>query len=164
MKNAEQETAVSYYFSLKEYFTQEAERLKKEAPEISKTVLLNNDTETKKLKVEDWNNELLTFTEADINKPAFAGKYDADTLLNKNQLQRITYKAIDAKLKTRFIDIYFDTATNEVNIVEVVLETRNTLYHSTQNLRYEKNKSYSVSGTQEIRFLKEDIFKVSVKF
>lgn len=164
MKNTEQETAVSYYFSLKEYFAQEAERLKIEAPEISKTVLLNNETETKKLKVEDWNNELLTFVEADINKSAFVGKYQADTLLNENQLQRITYKAKDAKLKTRLIDIYFDTATSEANIVEVVLETRNTLYHSTQNLRYEKNKSYSVSGTQEIRFLKEDIFKVSVEF
>jgi hypothetical protein len=38
------------------------------------------------------------------------------------------------------------------------------LYHSTQNLRYEKNKFYSVNGTQEIRFLKQDIFKVSVEF
>jgi hypothetical protein len=164
MKNKEQQAAVNYYFSLKKYFNQEAERLKEEAPEISKTVLLNNSTETKKLKVEDWNNELLTFTEADINKPAFAGKYDGDTLFNENQLQRISYKARDAKLKTRLINIYFDTATNEADIVEVVLETRNTLYHSTQNLRYEKNKSYSVSGTQEIRFLKKDIFKVSVKF
>lgn len=164
MKNTEQQAAVNYYFSLKEYFAQEAERLKNEAPEIRKTVLLNNQTETKKLRVDDWNNELLTFIDADINKSAFSGKYEADTLLNKNKLQRITYKAKDAKLKTRFIDIYFDIETGVANTIEVVLETRNTLYHSTQNLRYERNKSYSIWGTQEIRFLKEDMFKVSVEF
>jgi len=163
-KNNSTAPEVMYYFSLKNYFNEEADRLKETKPTVKKIVSLNENHETKSLTIEDWNNELLTFVEADINKSAFVGKYEADSILNENKLQRITYKAKDAKLKTRLIDIYFDTTTNEAEIIEVVLETRNTLYHSTQNLRYERNKFYSVNGTQEIRFLKQDVFKVSVEF
>ncbi len=155
---------VNYYFSLKNYFIEEAARLQQSNPVVAKKVTLNEKQETKSLAIEDWKNELLTFAEADINKPAFAGKYEADSVRNENKTQRLTYKAKDTKLKTREIKIYFDAETDEANVIEVVLETHNTLYHSTQNLRYEKNKSYSVSGTQEIRFLKKDIFKVEVVF
>lgn len=163
-KSSLQEPEEMYYYSLKNYFNEEATRLEASKPMVKKMVTLNDKEEKKSLIIEDWNKELLTFIEADINKSAFAGKYEVDSIMNENKLQEIVYKAKDDKFKTREVHIFFDEAINEINAIEVLLEAHNTLYHSTQNLRYEKNNTYSVWGTQEIRFLKKDIFKVAVEF
>lgn len=155
---------LDYYFDTKSFFQQEAIRLKQLNPIINKQVLLNEKTESTKGFIADWQNELLTFYEVDINKAAFVGKYLVDTIFVNNKISTVSCKAKDAVLKTRFISIHFDTLQQQPQKIELELATKNTLYSSTQVLVYEKNKFYSVKGTQKIKFLSPDKFEVKGVF
>jgi len=151
------------YFDLKVFFEQETESLKQTNPKIHKTVLLNGKRETAEMYIDDWKKELMTFAEADINKAAFIGKYDVDTIFSAFYLPvKITYKALDENLKTRFLEIVYDEATQNPQKISVSLFAKNTLYYSEQHLEYERGVQYSVSGKQEIRFLSPDDLRVVV--
>jgi hypothetical protein len=154
----------NFYFSLKDYFNTEAARLKQENVLVKKTVILNDKAETKNLKIEDWNNELLTFSDADINKSAFVGKYSIDSVFKEGKLTSVSYIANENKLKTKSITLHFSDTESTPTSIDISLETKNTLYHSTQQLHYESKVGYSVMGTQEIRVLKKDEFQVKVSF
>jgi hypothetical protein len=158
------ENKVNYYFDLKKYFEQEAARLQKDNPVVIKNVMLNGETESKQAAIGDWKNEFLTFTEADINKSAFAGKYVADTVFENSVVKKISYTATDKKLSTKLLEVTFDAATQLPEAISINIETKNTLYHSAQTLHYSKGHSYSVAGNQKIKFLNADEFKVEVKF
>jgi hypothetical protein len=164
LKVKEEKTKAAYYFDLKDFFETEAERLKKENPVVQKMVMLNDDSESKVKSIDDWNNEFLTFSEADINKSAYAGKYNSDTIFSNGKIAKIIYAAKEQKLKTRMLTVAFDTLNNEPEEIDVSIETSNTLYQSSQLLHYHRHKAYTVSGVQKIRFLNPDVFKVEVKF
>jgi hypothetical protein len=163
IRPVEEKSKTLYYFDLKNYFEQEAVRLQSEKPIIKKTVFLNDHTEFKEKVIEDWNKELMTFMEADINKSALAGKYSSDTLFSQGRIQKIIYNARDDKLKTRSVIIAFDSM-QQADKIAITIETVNTLYHSSQQLYYHKNHFYSVSGRQKIRWMGTDEFKVEVRF
>jgi len=158
------ETKIIYYFDLSDFFKTEAARLQAAKPTVKKVVELNGKTEEKTKTIEDWNNEFLTFSDADINKSAYVGKYTTDTLFANGKIFKITYAANQTKLKTRLLEVEFDTVTAQPQHIHLTIETKNTLYHSFQTLHYLKNQSYSVAGRQEIRLLKPDVFKVQVNF
>jgi hypothetical protein len=155
---------VIYYFDLAEFYKAEAARLQAVKPVVKKAVMLNGKTEEQQLTINDWNNEFLTFSDADINKSAYVGKYTTDTLFVNNKIRKISYRANEKKLKTRLLEVEFDTIAQTPEHIHLMIETKNTLYHSFQTLHYWKNKSYSVEGRQEIRLLNPDVFKVQVNF
>src|SRR5690606_12726202 len=153
------------YLDLKVFFEEETESLKQTNPKSHKTVLWSGKRETAEMYIDDRKEEFMTFAEADINNAACIGKYDVDTIFSAFYLPvKITYKALDENLKTRFLEIVYDEATQNPQKISVSLFAKNTLYYSEQHLEYERGVQYSVSGKQEIRFLSPDDFRVEVMF
>src|SRR4051812_32437623 len=64
------------YFDLKGFFRSDSIRITKANPLITKTVVHNKTTETKKVHIGDWGTELGLFTSSDINKPAWRASYN----------------------------------------------------------------------------------------
>lgn len=150
------------YFNLTSFIQQESARLTKENREVTKTVFLNGKEEQKKLMVNDWEKELNAFLDADINKKSFLGKYTVEP--RRDDTRSVThYSAQKENLRTRTLDIAFGNDGAPVKI-SAVLYTSNILYSSHQQLTYERDRGYWISGNQTIRFLEPDTFSVAVIF
>ncbi len=151
-----------HYFDLSGFIKKEAERLTKANTEISKTVFLNGKEEKRKMSIRDWGKELNSFVEADINKKSFLEKYAVDSMVEAGKLN-VKYSAQKENLRTRELNVIYDKDRNTVKI-NAVLYTGNILYTSHQQLSYEPQKGFWISGKQTIRFLEPDTFSISAIF
>lgn len=147
------------YFDISVFIKEEAERLVKQKAEVSKTVFLNGKEEKKILPVESWESELSAFLDADINKKSFRGKYKVEPR-NEDSGSVTQYSAQEENLRTRKLSVTFANDGTPVKI-DAVLYTSNVLYSSHQQLTYERDKGYWISGKQAIRFLEPDTFAVA---
>src|SRR5687768_4704381 len=84
----ERQKNASPYFDLKGYFEKEANRLRKAGVIVNKTVGINGAHETKTLKITDWERELSSISNADINKTSWRGAFKVARSEN-----RVTYRS-----------------------------------------------------------------------
>jgi len=145
--NTEQQQKVPQkYFDLKGYFLQEAARLNKTKPLVLKTVALNNDIESKKLHIEDWNKELANFSDADINKSAWQGFF---TVVKKEKEE--VYTSNNDKVAVKELTVILKN--NKISGIKILLKTSNYIYQSTDTLSYFPDSLYEIRKTQKIRLL-----------
>jgi len=145
------------FFDLKEYFSKEAGRLTKSKPTIYKSATHNNVTESKKLTVDNWPRELNSFTESDINKPAWRASYAADSTANA-----IVYTAKYPDLKTRRIEIKKDSG--RVTGILIQNTIHNILYTTTEKLSYFPGDYYLIEKTQKVKIMGANSYQIKGKF
>ncbi|MFQ5446281.1 MAG: hypothetical protein ACE5FF_05050, partial [Saprospiraceae bacterium] len=111
----------------------------------------------------DFEQELKPFSEADINRPAWTDKYTIDSLFDEsNALTKLTYTAIDPKLKTKRVEIDFES--NSVSKVFIENSTASAVAKTRQLLTYEPGTGYSIQSTQKVVLTSDDTFFVEVRF
>lgn len=137
------------------------------ATSVNKYVYLNGKEEqqTLTLDIARWEAEFSAFREADIDKPALAGKYSIDTLfVATDSLTRVSYVALDESLRTRYLHLYFKPGQDKPEYIEARLETDNLFYQSEQDLEYAPGEYYSIKGKQDIWLLGQDTFAIKSVF
>lgn len=137
------------------------------ATSVNKYVYLDGKEEQKTLTLDlaRWEAEFSAFREADIDKSALVGKYAIDTLfVTTDSLTRVSYVALDEKLRTKYLHLYFKPGEDEPTYIEARLETKNLFYESEQDLKYEPGKYYSINGKQDIWLLGKDTFAIKSVF
>ncbi len=134
------------YFDLKGYFQQEVTRLNQTKPLVHKTVEVNEATENKKVRIADWNKELANFIDADINKSAWQGSFK----VSKNPKEEL-YISDDAKVLVKRLKISLEEGN--IKGIEIILNTKNYLYQSTDTLTYLPGRFYEIRKTQQIKLL-----------
>ena len=149
------------YFNLTDYIENESKRLSAQS-RVNKTVFLNGREESKFMPVSSWDNELSAFKDADISKKSMLGKYEVDSIEQGNALL-IKYSTIQEKFRTKELTVLYDENNRPVRI-NAIVATNNALYSSRQNLLYEPEYGYSISGSQNIRFLEPDSFSIKARF
>ncbi len=143
------------YFSLADYFGQEAMRLQELNPDIIKTVAKNGEGERKEIRGLDWQKEFALFIDADINKPAWQNSYRVDSTESS-----LTYKSIDPKLRTAEITVekYGDGAVKHIHIVNSV---SNMLYQTEETLDYYPDSLYRIDKQQQVQVIGESRYTVT---
>jgi hypothetical protein len=143
------------FFDIKGYFKAESARLTKSNPPVDKTVVHNNTTETQKVHISNWDNELSSFTESDINKPAWKASY---TVTVTDDL--LIYKAKDPELKTQEIMIKKDH--NKIKWILIVNHPKkNILYENAEKLSYFPDSLYLIQKKLMVRVLGINRYKIS---
>ena len=150
------------YFDLKGFMKEETDRISKMAS-YTKVVYLNGEEETKKLTQMNLENELKPFSDSDINKPAWAGKYNIDSTFNeKEELVGLVYTSDDKKLKTKKISVDFESG----KVIKVFIENaaNSTVANTHQALTYQPDIGFSIESKQDVSLLDENYFKIKVLF
>lgn len=148
-------TDTNKFFDIKGFFKTESARLTKLNPLVDKTVVHNNTTETQKVHISNWDNELSSFTESDINKPAWKASY---TVTVTDDL--LIYKAKDPELKTQEIMIKKDH--NKVKWILIVNHPKkNILYENAEKLSYFPDSLYLIQKKLMVRVLGINRYKIS---
>lgn len=148
------------YFDLKGYFEKESIRLSNAAPIITKTVRVNDSSETKTTRIADWDKELEIFKDADINKNAWKGLFKI-TNLNSDQ----QYTTDNEKIPVKEVTVFYKNAQlNDIKGLRIIVKNTNLLYHSSDTLIYYPDSIYQVKKTQNILFLSNKRYQISGKF
>jgi hypothetical protein len=141
------------YFDIKGYFTADTARLNKLGKLVIKTVTHNGVTETKKVKIDNWGQELDMFTGADINRPAWKNSY---TIATGDNL--VLYMAKEDDLKVREIIIKKDK--EKVKWIVIYTRTKNILYQTTEKLSYFPDSLYLIEKDQHVRLMGRNRYKI----
>jgi hypothetical protein len=145
------------YFDLKGYFEKESLRLNKSNPVFTKTVMVNESSETKNIRIADWAKELSVFSEADINRSAWKGLFH----IEKNKEQEV-YSSDDKKVPVK--EVLITKTDGKVQGIKILIRTSNMLYSSADTLSYYPDSLYQIKKKQEIRLLSEKNYIITGKF
>ncbi len=146
------------YFDLPSYFQKEIDSLKKLDPVVEKTVAKDEQEETKKLKIKDWEAEFASFKNIDLNKSAYAEFIQVDS--SDNLLE---YSFNDPKSDLSCVRIELD-GTGNPKVITVQRDVKNNLYHTSEFLMYEKGKYYIVEKNQDVKVMGANKYKVQGHF
>lgn len=142
------------YFDIKGYFTAETKRLNAANRPVSKTITHNGVTETKKVNIENWEQELESFTEGDINKPAWKNSYITSTG------DDITlYKATEPGLKVR--EIIVKKGAGKVKWIVIFTKTENILYRNIEKLSYYPDSLYQIVKRQHVKLMGNNNYEIT---
>ena len=147
------ETGGTKYFDLKGYFAKAAAQLKKRNPTVLKTAVHNNNTETKKLNIGNWEHELGLFAASDINKPAWKDSYSI-----KHTADSTVYTAIDADMGTRKIVI--TGSGSKITRIFISNHTKNLLYETGEKLTWVPDSLYQIEKWQDVRLLGRNSYEI----
>lgn len=131
------------FFEIPNFINTEAARLQTEDPLVIKTVSNKKLTETKKLKISNWQKELAQFANIDINKSgsmALVKERRADTLFFNS--------APEAKNKLNITIVFNEEKPIELRIFK---ETKNLLFRNTEKFDYVVGKYYIIDKTQHVK-------------
>ncbi|MEM7572981.1 MAG: hypothetical protein AAF433_08770 [Bacteroidota bacterium] len=137
------------FFDLAGYMQQEIESLQQEEVELEKTITLNGETETQRISDINYEQELLLFRNADINKPAWIEKYELSTEELPEEQIRMTYTATDSTLMTQLLVVI--QQDEEVAAIRIIRKTGSVLSKGRQELIYLPRELYSIEAKQEGR-------------
>lgn len=144
------------YFDLTRYFASEANRLQKINPTIFKDVIAVGKAEQRSTKISDWKTELVSFSNSDINKAAWAGEF---TVTQNGSVT--SYSTENPKIPVKKIEVI--KAGEKITGVKIFKATENYLYNSTDTLLYYPDSLYFVQNHQKVKLLSAKNYKVMGK-
>lgn len=147
--------AAPAYFSLKNYFRDEAERLQRASPKIVKSVVKNGSEESRHTQISNWENELMLFIESDINKPAWQQSYQIDSSGNT-----VVYQRLDPELRTVSISIERN-ADETIDHIRIQNGVENMLYTSEEQLDYYPDSLYRINKKQRVMVIGENSYTIT---
>lgn len=159
-KETEKQFSIKY-FDIKSYFEKEAARMQHQNLSITKKIEKNNITENNVFYSVDWKNELKSFTECDINRPAWLQSYRIDSAIS-NEKAIIKYSAKDSSLNISLIQIIFSEIT-PVSI-HIIRKNNNRFFTNESYLSFIAGKGYSIDIHQKISFTKSMLIKIEATF
>lgn len=160
----EDTTAVSSkkkYFDLISVVQQDISENIKVAAGEEKIILISGKEEIKKTDTVDWNKELATLLECDINKPSWEGKY---TIQETATPKKISYNAISPKLPIRSMTIYYADTTDSISYIEIEKKIGTFLFSNRQHIFYYPGKSFKIVAQQQAVFMQDFNSTIEVKY
>lgn len=145
------------YFDLKGYIEQESNRLNRSNPMIHKTVMVNDSSESKEVRIQDWKKELSAFSDADMNRAAWKGLFQV-----KKTGEQEVYTSDHKKVPVK--EVLVSRRNGQLYGLQILIRNSNTLYTSTDTLSYYPDSLYEVKKTQNIRLLSEKNYRITGKF
>ena len=136
------------FFSVKDFFDEEIQRLQNLQPKAKKTLNIGDKTEAKENLVLDFATELAAFRDSDINRPSWIDQYTVDSLRDASgSLTLLRYQARDSSLYTRFLQLTVDK-DGRVSTCSIRNRLTNLISDFRQSLFYDPKAGYTITVLQ----------------
>lgn len=140
------------YFDLTGFLDQQVAALYKDSFLVLKTSSINQNTDQHEMPWTDWRKELSLFYASDINKAAFAGKYQSDTISIDSSQKKIVYRSTDPAIRTSLMEISYALPENTVKLIHIKNQSHNIIYSNNEELYLEPLKTYIIKSKQQMIF------------
>lgn len=141
------------YFDITGYFAGEANRLQKTNPTIVKEVIAVGKAEQRSTTIKDWKTELVSFSNSDINKAAWAGEF---TVTQNGTVT--SYSTENPKIPVKKVEV--TNFGDKITGIKIFKATENYLYNSTDTLLYYPDSLYLIQNHQKVKLLNAKDYKV----
>ncbi|TVR80261.1 MAG: hypothetical protein EA412_04950 [Chitinophagaceae bacterium] len=158
------EDATLPHYDIRSLMKEVTEDLITRNPEVEKEIRLNGSVEVKRLQIDNWENELFIFTEADINRPSYVGKYSIDTINIAGGNILLHYVAKEENLTTKEMKVYLSDFHSKPDSLMIRTASENFLNQTTQKMKFIPGKGYSLEGYQNIWLLNPREIFIEVMF
>ncbi|HNE49977.1 MAG TPA: hypothetical protein PKM51_01270 [Chitinophagales bacterium] len=149
------------YFDLKGLVQQDIDTNTQRQYSELKSIRIDGKQETKQLDTVDWNKELKTIFESDINKPNWEGKYQVQTTPDKKEY---LYTTQSPKLPIRSMKVQYASASDAVVLVEIEKKIGSFLFSNQQFIQYIPHQSFKITAKQSAVFMQDFNSEIDVKF
>ncbi len=136
------------FFSVKNYFEQEINRIEQEKITVEKQITLDGKSETLQFSNIDFSKEFDVFINSDINKIAWLDKYQVDSTFIDEKLTNVSYTALDEDLRTKSLRISYQKG--ELTSLQIKNSANSSLATSEQLLNYTPQTGYRIENRQDI--------------
>lgn len=152
------------YFDLTAFFDEQVNTLYRDSMIVLKTTSINNSMDQHEMPWTDWRKEFALFYGSDINKAAFAGKYEVDTVTEGSSVKKIVYTSTDPDLKTKKLEVTVTGPADEVTLIHIVNQSVNAVTTNSEELYYETEKVYIIRTKRKMILFGETTFAVKGDF
>lgn len=140
------ETGKAAYFDIAGYFRSQTVALAKQNLFVNKTAVHNGQSQTRKVKIGNWEGEFEQFINSDINKPAWQQSY---VITQGNGLT--IYKANNPGLKTQ--KIILKQQDGKLMWIYIYNHNKNLLFESYEDLAYYPDSVYVIKKWQHVKLM-----------
>ena len=151
--NEQEKVKIKTYFDLETYFKKEAKHLAEKKGPIDKTVIINGKAEQKIISINNWEKELGSFIDADINKASWRGSFQfltiGDAKIYTSQSEKIPVKKVEVREKD-----------GKVISIKIFVHNINDLYISQDSLSYFPDSLYRIKKSQKIKLMEEKRYEI----
>lgn len=152
------------YFDLTGFLDQQIALLYKDSFMVMKTSSINQNTEQHEMPWTDWRKELAVFYASDINKAAYVGKYEVDTMMVDSTEKKIIYKSSDADFRTLLMEVTYSLTDQNVTLIHISNYSHNIIYTNSEELYFKPLETYIIKSTQYMKLFGETTFAVKGDF
>lgn len=145
---SEQEVVSSeQYFDLPLYIENEILELNKNNVQLFKKVFTDGEYDSVWIAKPDWKKELQIFSNININKPAFIGKYNV-TQRNAKEFQETTYQSLDETLPIKSLKLLL--LNDSIKNISIFKDDHSMFLDNSIWLDYNSGKSYHIKGYRNL--------------
>ncbi|MEL6659216.1 MAG: hypothetical protein AAFP77_27685 [Bacteroidota bacterium] len=148
--NQIEDDAPAVFFPLADFIDTEVARLDSLNLTLAKKVNYQGKEEEQTVETIDFEQELSIFRRADINKPSWTDKYQADSVFQDAQVREASYQALEEDLEVRSLLVKWD-AGGAVTEVRIRRENSSALASNEYDLAYFPATGYRISTQQQNR-------------
>lgn len=138
----------SMYFDIPGFIDKEVIHLAEKVRTLKKNLRYNEKEEQQFIEKPDWKKELKPFFETDLNKPAYAGRFELDSSFAGDTL-KISYNSTNNKSDLQLAEVYY--YKREPIKIAVLFTEKNALFTSNKRLVYFCDSLFEIAGEQELR-------------
>ncbi|MEL6970270.1 MAG: hypothetical protein AAFZ63_06840 [Bacteroidota bacterium] len=148
--NQQEDDAPAVFFPLADFIDTEVVRLDSLNLTLAKKVNYQGKEEEQTAETIDFEQELSIFRRADINKPSWIDKYQADSVFQDAQVREASYQALEEDLEVRSLAVKWD-ADGVVTEVRIRRENSSALASNEYDLAYFPATGYRITTQQQNR-------------
>jgi len=135
------------YFDLPMYIENEIIELNKNNTQLYKKVFTDGEYDSVLIAKPDWKKELQIFSNININKPAFIGKYKV-TMGNAKEFQQTSYHYLDETLQIKSISLLM--LNDSIKMISIFKDDHSMFLDNSIWLDYSPGKSYHIKGYRNL--------------
>ncbi len=151
------------YYDLPKCMTHQIDALQKMGKLVRKKLNKDGQSQTIERGNVNWEEELELFLESDINRPAWRGDFQADTV-KLEQMMVITYSTENPEIPVKSVVVTLDREGRQCLRLSIDRGTENFLYSSAQKLFFTPGEGYTIKGHLKVPFIFESEFSVESTF
>lgn len=151
------------YYDLPKCMGYQMDALQSMGKHVRKKLTKDGQSQTIERGDVNWREELELFFESDINRPAWRGAFQADTV-KLEQMMVITYRTDNPEIPVKNVVVTLDRETRQCLRLTIDRGTENFLYSSTQKLFFTPGEGYTIKGHLKVPFIFESEFSVESTF
>lgn len=146
----EKKNTATAYLDTHSLFAQEIEQLSHQSKGLTKTLRFGDSLAIQKGETVNWSKELQPFTEIDLYKKSYKGRFAVSTKDSADDFLLLTYIATDAKTDLRSLTVTLNRKDSSMRALSAEFTEENALYSAKKNLCYFADSLFTIDGSQRI--------------